>query len=135
DEELRPPARKASLAASVTSTSPGEALSPEVASQRTAQPKAPAAGGAAPQSVTEDFLIEPGAGGPLRAREARELAQMIGPKTNPSVSVHIAAARRAAQAALTETSGAPNGGVKAVTGSERAPFATRGVQTARAFYA
>ena len=61
---------------------------------------------------------------------------MIGPKTNPSVSVHIAAARRAAQAALAENSAAPNSGVvKILTGSERAPFAARGVQTARAFYA
>ena len=61
---------------------------------------------------------------------------MIGPKTNPAVSVHIAAARRAAQAALAETSAASNSGVvQDLAGSERAPFAARGVQTARAFYA
>ena len=136
DEELRPPARPASLAPSVTSTLPGvEALSPEVASQRTAQPKAPAAGVAPSQSATEDFLIEPGAGGPQRAREARELAQMIGPKTNPAVSVHIAAARRAAQAALAENNAASNSvGVNILNGSEQAAFAARGIRTARAFY-
>ena len=131
----RPPDRR-SLAPSVTSTLPGvEALSPEVASQRTAQHKAPAAGAAPSQSATEDFLIEPGAGGPQRAREARELAQMIGPKTNPAVSVHIAAARRAAQAALAENNTASNGlGVNILNGSEQAAFAARGIRTARAFY-
>jgi localization factor PodJL len=138
DEELRPPARSASPA-TVSSALPGvEALGPEVGPQRTAQPKA-VAGPDDPTSQPaegEDFLIEPGAGGPQRAREARDLAQMIGPKTNPSVSVHIAAARRAAQAAMAENSAAPNSGVvKILTGSDRAPFAARGVQTARAFYA
>ena len=61
---------------------------------------------------------------------------MIGPKTNSAITVHIAAARRAAQAALAETSAEPNSGaVKNLTGPERAPFAARGVQTARALYA
>ena len=83
-----------------------------------------------PSADGEDLLIEPGAGAPQRAREARELAQMIGPKTNPAVSVHIAAARRAAHAALAEHNPVPNGGdVKTPA------FASRGVQTARAFYA
>ena len=58
-----------------------EALGPEVA-QRAAQ--ATAARGVDDRSLQppsgEDFLIEPGAGAPQRAREARELAQMIGPK-------------------------------------------------------
>jgi localization factor PodJL len=49
--------------------------------------------------VGEDFLLEPGAGAPQRAQEARDLAQAIGSRTNPAVSAHIAAARRAAQAA------------------------------------
>ena len=40
-----------------------------------------------PPASGEDFLIEPGGGAPQRAREARDLAQMIGPKTNPAVSV------------------------------------------------
>ncbi len=61
---------------------------------------------------------------------------MIGPKTNPAVSVHIAAARRAAQAALAETSASNRSGVvQTLASSERVLFAARGVQTARAFYA
>ncbi len=139
DEELRPPARSTSLAPAVSSALPGvEALGPEVAPQRSGQPKTAAAGEEPPpQSASEDFLIEPGAGAPQRAREARELAQMIGPKTNPAVSVHIAAARRAAQAALAESSGASNrsGVVQTLASSERVLFAARGVQSARAFYA
>jgi localization factor PodJL len=139
DEELRPPARAPTPAPPVSSATPGiEALGPEVAPQRTGPAKAQA-GLDDPTSQLadgEDFLIEPGAGGPQRAREARELAQMIGPKTNPSVSVHIAAARRAAQAALAENAAASNpSGPRILTGADRAPFAARGVKTARAFYA
>jgi localization factor PodJL len=138
DEELRPPGRPASLAPSVSSALPGvEALGPEVTPQRLAQPRAaPIAEDPSFQPTNgEDFLIEPGAGEPRRAREARELAQMIGPKTNPAVTVHIAAARRAAQAALAETSAEPDSGnIKVLARSERAPFAARGVQTARALY-
>ncbi|HTZ68413.1 MAG TPA: hypothetical protein VMB83_13325 [Roseiarcus sp.] len=138
DEELRPPARSASPASSVGSALPGvEALGSEVAPERPARPTvaASAEDPSSQPSSGEDFLIEPGAGAPQRAREARELAQMIGPKTNPAVSVHIAAARRAAQAALADNSAAHSGVIKILTGSERAPFAARGVQTARAFYA
>src|ERR1700722_16825989 len=139
DEELRPPARPDSPAPSVSSALPGvEALGPEVTPQRPAQPRAVTTAEDPSFQPTngEDFLIEPGAGEPRRAREARELAQMIAPKTNPAVTVHIAAARRAAQAALAETSADPaSGAVQILAGSERAPFATRGVQTARALYA
>jgi localization factor PodJL len=141
DEDLRPPQRPATPVPSIGSALPGvEALSPEVAPLRAAQaqlkPAPSAEDASSPPADGEDFLIEPGAGAPQRAREARELAQVIGPKTNPSVGVHIAAARRAAQAALAENSAAPNGGViKILNGPERAPFAARGVQTARAFYA
>ena len=134
DEEVRPAARNPA-APSVSSTPTGvEALAPEVAPQpKTAGSRDDPASDAADG---EDFLIEPGAGGPQRAREARELAQMIGPKTNPAVSVHIAAARRAAQAALAESSAASNAGiVKTLAGSGRTQFAARGVQNARAFYA
>ena len=104
-----------------------EALGPEVAPQRPAQPRA-ATTAEDPSSQPangEDFLIEPGAGAPQRAREARDLAQIIGPKTNPAVSVHIAAARRAAQAALAENNAAINsaGVVQDLAGSERAQFA------------
>ncbi len=139
DEEVRPAARSPAAAPPAGSASPGvEALASEAAPQRAAQPKT-ATGPNDPGSDSadgEDFLIEPGAGGPQRAREARELAQMIGPKTNPAVSVHIAAARRAAQAALAESSAPSNGGiVKTLAGSGRTQFAARGVQNARAFYA
>ena len=139
DEEMRPAPRTPAAAPPVGSASPGvEALAPEAAPQRAAQPKTGANSGdpASDPAEGEDFLIEPGAGGPQRAREARELAQMIGPKTNPAVSVHIAAARRAAQAALAESSAASNAGiVKTLAGSGRTQFAARGVQNAKAFYA
>ena len=138
DEELRPPARSASPALSVSSALPGvEALGREVAPQRPAAPNTATTAEDRRFQPTngEDFLIEPGAGAPERAREARELAQIIGPKTNPAVTVHIAAARRAAQAALGETSAEPSGNVKTLTGSEQAPFVARGVQSARTLYA
>jgi localization factor PodJL len=140
DDELRPPAVAASPRPTVGSALPGvEALGPEVTPQRPAQAKT--AGAADDHSSQppsgEDFLIEPGAGAPQRAREARELALMIGPKTNPAVSVHIAAARRAAQAAMGESPAAAANGraQKAVAGPVQAPLAARGVQNARAFYA
>ena len=139
DEEVRPAGRNPATAPPVSSASPSvEALAPEAAPQRPAQLKTAANSDdhASDPADGEDFLIEPGAGGPQRAREARELAQMIGPKTNPAVSVHIAAARRAAQAALAESSAASNAGiVKTLAGSGRTQFAARGVQNAKAFYA
>ena len=139
DEELRPPARSATPAPFVSAALPGvEALGHEVAPPRPAQPTVAASADdpASQPANGEDFLIEPGAGAPQRAREARELAQMIGPKTNPAVSIHIAAARRAAQAALAENTSASNsGGAKTLSDSEPTLFAARGVQTARAFYA
>ena len=111
----------------------------EVAPQRAGQAKATGAEDppSQPADDGEDFLIEPGAGAPQRARDARDLAQVIGPKTNPAVSVHIAAARRAAQAALAENNAALNSGgvVQTLAASERVQFAARGVQSARAFYA
>jgi localization factor PodJL len=115
DEELRPPARAASPAPVISAS----------AEDTQAQPA----------DDGEDFLIEPGAG-VLRAHEARDLARVIGPKTNPAVSVHIAAARRAAQASMAENSAALNsgGGVQTLASSERMQFAARGVQSARTFY-
>jgi len=127
DAELRPPARPASPAPP-RPAAPG--AGPEAAPRREAEPGAPAE----PSQFAEgeDAPIEPGAGAPERARE---LAQAISPRTSPAVSVHIAAARRAAQAALAENAAAPlSGGVRILT-AERAPFAARGVETARAFYA
>ena len=89
-----------------------------------------------PPEDGEDFLIEPGEGAPQHAREARDLAQVIGPRTNPAVSVHIAAARRAAQAAMAESNAALNSSVvQSLASSERVQFAARGVQSARTFYA
>ena len=138
DEELRPPARSASRPSSVSSRLPGVEAGPEVVPQRPTQPRAASDEDPSSQAADdgEDFLIEPGAGAPQSARDARDLAQVIGPKTNPAVSVHIAAARRAAQAALAENNAAFNGGgvVQTLAGSERAQFAARGVQSARAFY-
>ena len=137
DDELRPPANAANPRPAAGPALPGvEALEPAVV-QRGAQAKPRAADDHSFQpSNGEDFLIEPGAGAPQRAREARELAQMIGPKTNPAVSVHIAAARRAAQAALAESdSAAASGrGFKAAR-PEHGPLAARGVQNAKAFLA
>ena len=138
DDELRPPAGATNPRPATGSALPGvDALGPEV-TQRAAQARA--AGSADDQSSQpqsgQDFLIEPGAGAPQRAREARELALMIGPKTNPAVSVHIAAARRAAQAALAESdAAAASGRGSKASGPEQAPLAARGVQNARAFYA
>jgi localization factor PodJL len=137
DEELRPPADATVPRLAAGQALPGvEALDPEIAPRRATQAKAAPADDHSSQPGGEDFLIEPGAGGPQRAREARELAQMIGPRTNPAVTVHIAAARRAAQAALAESGGAAAGGhgPKAV-GPVQAPLAARGVQNAKAFYA
>jgi localization factor PodJL len=139
DDELRPPTRSRSPASPLSSASPAADVAPEAAPQRMGQDKPASAEDQPPQPIDdgEDFLIEPGAGAPQRAREARDLAQVIGPKTNPAVSVHIAAARRAAQAALAENNAAISGGgvVQTLAASERMQFAARGVQSARVFYA
>ncbi len=74
------------------------------------------------QSGEDDVLLEPGAGRAQRIRDAREPVREIGSKTNPSVSAHIAAARRAANSALSETSG------------ENPPDGTRGVERAKTLY-
>ncbi len=120
DDELQPPARSNTFGSPTSSASPS---ADDPSSQ--------------PVDDAEDFLIEPGAGAPQHAREARDLAQVIGPKTNPAVSVHIAAARRAAQAALAENNAAiENAGVVQILAhSERMQFAARGVRSAGAFYA
>ncbi len=59
---------------------------------------------AASAKVEDELLFEPGSGAPPHFRPGREPAQTIGPRTNPAVSAHIAAARRAAQSALAESS-------------------------------
>jgi localization factor PodJL len=136
DEELLPPGRTASLAAPASSASPGANTRSEVGPLRTSQSRPTSAEDPQSQATDdgEDILIEPGAGA-QRARDARDLAQVIGPKTNPAVSVHIAAARRAAQAAMAENSAALNSGVvQTLASSERVQLAARGVQSARTFY-
>jgi len=57
----------------------------------------------------EDFLLEPGAGARQFAQEPSESAHAAGSRTNPAVSAHIAAARRAARAALAESSDTASG--------------------------
>jgi localization factor PodJL len=138
DEELRPPARSANVGQRTSSASPGPDGGPEMTPQRAAQARPARADDAQSQPAedAEDFLIEPGEGAPQHAREARDLAQVIGPRTNPAVSVHIAAARRAAQAAMAESNAALNSSVvQSLASSERVQSAARGVQSARAFYA
>ncbi|HSV00621.1 MAG TPA: hypothetical protein VLI91_10985, partial [Roseiarcus sp.] len=138
DGELQPPARSGGLGSPTGSGSPGSA---ELAAttHRVGQARAGSAEDLASQSADdgEDFPIEPGGGGPQRAREARDLAQVIGPKTSPAVSIHIAAARRAAQAALAESNAAIDsaGVAQALAHSEGMQFAARGMRSARVFYA
>ncbi len=85
-----------------------------------------------PSPDGEDFLLEPGVGAPRRARETRDPARATGARTNPTVSVHIAAARRAAQLALAESNGAAT---KTSRGGQPVRMAARGVEQAKAFYA
>jgi localization factor PodJL len=96
--------------------------------RRTLSSASPTNGGesSTPPANGEDFLLEPGAGGPQRAQEAQELARAIGARTNPAVSAHIAAARRAAQAANAD------GAAAAARSAPR--NASRGVTQAKAFY-
>ena len=59
----------------------------------------------APSREPEDeFLLEPGAGAPQRVQAGVDATQTPHWKTNPAVSAHIAAARRAAQSAVAENS-------------------------------
>ena len=51
----------------------------------------------------DEFLLEPGAGAPQRL-QAGDAAAALGSRTNPAVSAHIAAARRATQPAVAEVS-------------------------------
>ncbi len=69
---------------------------------RSVEPALPANEDLSPLPAGGDVLLEPGAGAPNRIREAREGMRDVGAKTNPSISIHIAAARRAAHSALAE---------------------------------
>jgi localization factor PodJL len=95
--------------------------------RRTLSPASPTNAGESspPPADGEDFLLEPGAGGPQRGQEAQELARAIGARTNPAVSAHIAAARRAAQAVNADS---------AAVARSAMPTASRRVTQAKAFY-
>ena len=79
-------------------------------------------------ALGEVFLLEPGARAPHWPKESGESAQAIGAKTNPAVTAHIAAARRAAQAALTEN------GAKASGAASSDDVAFSRADRAKAFY-
>ena len=79
------------------------------------------------QPADDDVLLEPGAGAPQRLGEAREPTQEISSKTNPSISAHIAAARRAAHSAPSQ-----GGRQNALTA---APAVARGIERAKSLYA
>ncbi len=69
----------------------------------------PMAGGdqaATSGELDDEFLLEPGADAPQHLQAATELAHTIASRTNPAISAHIAAARRAAQSAVAETNDA-----------------------------
>ena len=75
-----------------------------------------------------DFLIEPGAGAPLRAREKDPIA---GADPKSAVNAHIAAARRAAHAALAETA---NSVAKPSADKPSALAGVGGIEQAKAFF-
>jgi localization factor PodJL len=80
-----------------------------------------------------DFLIEPGAGAPLRALEKDAIS---GANPKSAVNAHIAAARRAAQAALAETANnVARDGAKAAPASGAAAASSGGLEQAKAFFA
>jgi localization factor PodJL len=92
---------------------------------------APPSAPAAPMRSLDgsDFLIEPGAGAPLRALEKDPIA---GADPRRAVSAHIAAARRAAHAALAETA---NGVAKPSPAQAAALAGASGIEQAKAFFA
>ena len=106
--------------------------SPEPRIDKEPEPHASQFASAAPMRSIDgsEFLIEPGSGAPLRAHESDALAA-----TNPksAVNVHIAAARRAAQAALAETAtNVAKGGAKASADSAQG---AEGVEQPKGFFA
>jgi localization factor PodJL len=95
-----------------------------------AAPRVAAAASAPMRSLDgSDFLIEPGAGAPLRAVEKDPIA---GADPRSAVNAHIAAARRAAQAALAETA---SNVAKPSPGEGAASAGVTGIQQAKAFIA
>ena len=72
---------------------------------RTVLQRVSSRGEGSPPSDSEpehEFLLEPGAGAPSHLRSAADFANATSPRTNPAVSAHIAAARRAARSAIAE---------------------------------
>ncbi|WP_158815306.1 SEL1-like repeat protein [Methylocapsa sp. S129] len=95
-------------------------------------PRAPQLPPATPMRSIDgsEFLIEPGSGAPLRAFENDAIAN-ANPKS--AVNAHIAAARRAAQAALAETaSNVAKGGARP---SPDSAGAVGGIEQAKTFFA
>ena len=78
-------------------------------------------------SAGHEVLLEPGAGKPNNLREARESTRDTESITNPTISSHIAAARRAAHSALSEGA--------AINVPAAAPGVGRGIERAKALYA
>ena len=85
-----------------------------------------AAGGRTRRPRTTSSCFEPGAGAPEHLRAASDLAEASSSRTNPAVSAHIAAARRAAQSALAEADDAKS--------STPWPRVEKSVQHARRLY-
>ena len=111
--------------------------SPNFAPQRMLEARLAAAAddeSVSPSVNDEDFLLEPGAGAPQRAQEDRDLAHAIGSKSNPALGAHIAAARRAAQAALPSAGRAAAQGGTILTSEGQVRLAARSVEQAKAFY-
>jgi localization factor PodJL len=106
--------------------------SSEQRSDREADPRAPQFAAAAPMRSIDgtEFLIEPGSGAPLRALENDAL---LAGNPKSAVNAHIAAARRAAQAALAETATqVTKGGAAPSPGSAEA---AGGVDQSKSFFA
>jgi localization factor PodJL len=75
-----------------------------------------------PSTTGDDLLLEPGASAPQGDRDPRETAGETDSWRGPAISAHIAAARRAAQAALAEPGEPqpPDGSPPTESGVERA---------------
>jgi localization factor PodJL len=107
-------------------------FAPEPRADKEPEARAPQFASTAPMRSIDgsEFLIEPGSGAPLRAQESDAIAA-ANPKS--AVNAHIAAARRAAQAALAETAtNVVKGGARP---SPESPQGASGIEQAKAFFA
>jgi localization factor PodJL len=80
----------------------------------------------------EEILLEPGARAPQLAQTARDRAGSSDSATNSAIRAHIAAARRAAQAAVAEDDGKA---LNIPRGAPQIRLVTRSVERAKGFYA